>query len=317
MSVERQPSPEPPPVSPITINSDDETPPSAEQRATHGTDMSGTTVIIPGRRGNQQGHAVPLMMTDQAHYHLNNALQTADRPGYQQGYVEPLMAANQQAQFYYQTIAQMQIPLMEEGVDDEINDTVMWSLGYMHAIRTLDDDLGIDENFLKFVRKPVPTVKNRLAIPANSDIPNEIYNYFKIMTYHTNKIFAVVYLWLDLYCNNIYVPFRMVCDIQVRLIRDGIDILHWVAGAPLHAQTIDAQRVMLGNWASARLLHNWSKTERGRSQIERMEMIVDKERTSDENTADMMLYQLEVYQWLHYLGGPKGHWMHQVNQRMQ
>ena len=95
-------------------------------------------------------------------------------------------------------------------------------------------------------------------------------------------------------------------------------ILPTVPGA-IFQQPRSIQNKMLAHYASARLLHNWSKSQEGAKLINDMEMAVERKRSSDEFTADRMMEKLQYQAWLHYLDDDLGgfEWLKRVSQRHQ
>lgn len=81
-------------------------------------------------------------------------------------------------------------------VDAELDDIISNGLYFLDQART-NPALGIDDKFRQLLLDPVPSEAKPLKI-VGEIIPEEVYRYFYVLTFNTNKTLTTLCIWLDL-----------------------------------------------------------------------------------------------------------------------
>lgn len=90
-------------------------------------------------------------------------------------------------------------PVISPAINDEgwVEDTMTVGLHYLDQIRN-NPQLRIDETLRKLLLDPLPAESKPFKVCDPHNIPPKLYEYFYILTFHTNKVLAVPCIWLDL-----------------------------------------------------------------------------------------------------------------------
>ena len=90
-------------------------------------------------------------------------------------------------------------PVISPAINDEgwVEDTMSCGLHYLDQIRH-NPELRIDESLRKLLLDPLPAESKPFKVCDSHNIPPKLYEYFYILTFHTNKVLAVPCIWLDL-----------------------------------------------------------------------------------------------------------------------
>lgn len=216
-------------------------------------------------------------------------------------------------------------------VDRQVEDVISCALEYFKQIR-IDTNLAIDDNFRLLLQDPLPDEPKPFMVQPPTNVPAKLYEYFYILTFCTDRIFAPLCIWLDL-CKSIapfnamqplttpvmncdiYLPFAGLCDVQERLFRHGKHALGWQEGIPMHAQTAEVQHFVQGLMASTKLTEVWAKSPEGVRQRAEMELAAEGNITSDVTHVDRLLARVDYPSWQDAFGLQTGMWLHLVNQR--
>ena len=81
--------------------------------------------------------------------------------------------------------------------DDSLDAVISYGLKFLDDLRR-NTHLRIDVNLRKLLQDPLSKEAKPLKVCDPHNIPPRLYEYFHLLTFHTNKILGVLPIWLDL-----------------------------------------------------------------------------------------------------------------------